>query len=198
MLVDDVSRETLDQLEAFSQLVARWNSKINLVSRKDDLWSRHVLDAIQIMPSGKSLSGLWLDLGSGGGFPAIPCAIVAKNHSMDLRFHLLESDLRKCVFLKAAVTEFDLNVKVINERIEEAEPQGADIISARALADLAKLLELSERHALPQTVFLFQKGQKFAQEIHEARKLWMFGCEIVPSKTAIDAATLRLKDVSRV
>ena len=143
----DVSRETFERLEVFSEVLTKWNPKINLVSRKslEDLWTRHILDSVQVFeiaPNTKT----WLDIGSGGGLPGIIVAILAAERSPETKVTLMESDQRKCAFLRNAARECGVQVTVKSQRIEEAEPESAGVMSARALADLDILLGYSERH----------------------------------------------------
>jgi len=96
----DVSRETLDALKCFEDLVVLWNPAINLISNSSvsDLWSRHIVDSAQLFLFTLPDEGLWLDVGSGGGFPGIVVSIIAKELAPSLRVVLVESDKRKCVF----------------------------------------------------------------------------------------------------
>ena len=137
----DVSRETFARLETYVGLIQKWNPRINLVSRNslDDLWIRHIEDSLQVARA-IPMPDRWVDLGSGGGLPGLVAAILAAEESPDTRFTLIESDQRKSVFLRTVARECDLNVQVISDRIEKAKPQKADVLSARALADLTTLL----------------------------------------------------------
>ena len=96
----DVSRETLDALKYFEDLVVLWNPAINLISNSSvsDLWSRHIIDSAQLFLFTLPDEGLWLDVGSGGGFPGIVVSIIARELAPSLRVALVESDKRKCVF----------------------------------------------------------------------------------------------------
>ena len=194
----DVSRETLEKLKAFAELVRKWNPKINLVSKSslDDLWSRHILDSVQIFEIATG-RGKWIDLGSGGGFPGIVVSILNQE---ERRFDvvMVESDQRKSAFLRTAIRELDLAAKVKTERIEELECLEADVLSARALADLTKLLGFVELHLKPGGVALFPKGQSWQREHEEARQDWTYDLETVASKTNSDAAILKIKEIARV
>ena len=157
----NVSRETLADLEAFERLVRQWNPKINLVSKSslEDIRTRHIEDSLQLYEL-NNRAGKWLDLGSGGGFPGLVLAIADKNGARSNQFHLVESDQRKCAFLQTAARELGLEVQIHSQRIEQLEPQEADVVSARALADLPSLLELAHRHMKPDAVAYFPKGKK--------------------------------------
>ncbi|MFG6529299.1 MULTISPECIES: 16S rRNA (guanine(527)-N(7))-methyltransferase RsmG [unclassified Sulfitobacter] len=194
----DVSRETFEKLKAFAELVRKWNPKINLVSKSslDDLWSRHILDSVQIfeLATGR---GNWVDLGSGGGFPGIVISILnQEEHRFDVV--MVESDQRKSAFLRTAIRELDLAAKVKTDRIEELECLKADVLSARALADLTKLLGFAELHLKRGGIALLPKGQSWQREDLEARQDWTYDLETVTSKTNPDAAILKIKDIARV
>lgn len=195
-----VSRETLDRLEVFDGLLRRWNPAINLVSKRslDEVWTRHILDSAQLFSRSANVSGTWADLGSGGGFPGLVIATLAEQMAPDMRVVMVESDKRKSAFLSAVVRELSLAAEVVADRIEMVAPIGADILSARALAPLPKLLEYAERHLAPDGIALFPKGASWKDEVREARERWSFELEMVPSLTEPSAIILKLKGISRV
>lgn len=158
----NVSRETFQKLEQFANLTVEWNKAINLVSPTTipDLWWRHIVDSAQLYPLiGDDIHHI-VDLGSGGGFPAIILAILADGTK---KFTLIESDNRKCIFLREAIRTIGLkDVTVITDRAEKAQPQQADLVTARALAPLTQLLEWAKPHG---SQFLFPKGEQVDDEI---------------------------------
>lgn len=198
-LKTDVSRETFERLELYVALIEKWNPRINLVSKASllDLWDRHIWDSAQIFDI-HSTAELWADFGSGGGMPAIILAIFAKQHQTDVDFHLVESDQRKCAFLRTVIREAELKATVSACRIEELEPLKANVISARALTDLNGLLGFVERHSGPDAVAIFPKGETWEKEIEQAQQFWSFECEEFRSKTNPNAAILKIKDIARV
>ncbi|CUK13758.1 Ribosomal RNA small subunit methyltransferase G [Ruegeria denitrificans] len=194
----DVSRETIDRLEIYVDLVRRWNPKINLVSRNslNDVWSRHILDSVQVFRCAEQIEH-WVDLGSGGGFPGMVCAIMAVDEVPDAKFTLVESDQRKSAFLRNVVRESGANCAVISKRIEAVDPLNADIVSARALADLPTLLSFCDRHLQKSGTALLPKGASWKKELNDACKEWNFDCETITSLTEPQAVILRIKGVSR-
>ena len=198
-LKTDVSRETFERLEAYVALIEKWNPKINLVSKSSlpEIWDRHIWDSAQIFDIAVEGS-VWADFGSGGGLPGIVLAIFAKELRPNMQFYLVESDQRKCAFLRNAVREIGLNVKVHAERIEVLDPIGASVISARALTDLNGLLEFVERHSAKNGVAILPKGETWEKEILQAQENWSFEYEEITSKTNNDAAILKIKDFARV
>jgi len=198
-LEPDVSRETMKRLVLFHGLLVKWNARINLVSRSslNDFWVRHVADSVQVFrlaPSART----WADLGSGGGFPGLIVAILAKLERPDLNVTLIESDQRKSAFLRTVIRETGVSCNVIPERIEKAERQAADIVSARALADLTELLAYSERHLAAGGTALFPKGVTWQKELEIARTQWSFDVEVIESQTMPGAAILKIEGASRV
>ncbi len=139
----NVSRETLQRLDVYADLLRRWTCKINLISKSslDVLWERHFLDSAQLLTFAPSTARIWVDLGSGGGFPGAVVAVLAAEMRPDLRVTLVEADQRKAVFLRTLLRETGVAGDVLAKRIEELPPLCADILSARALASLSDLLE---------------------------------------------------------
>ncbi|TDE37003.1 16S rRNA (guanine(527)-N(7))-methyltransferase RsmG [Antarcticimicrobium sediminis] len=194
----DVSRETMDRLNRFVAVLEKWNPRINLVSRNSisEVWTRHIADSLQVFRCTTPI-GHWVDLGSGGGFPGLVIAILAQEMAPDLRVTLVESDQRKSAFLRTAAREAGVRCTVITERIETLEPQEADILSARALADLETLMDYTQRHLKPGGVALFPKGVTWKKECVAARQRWNFNAEQITSKTDPDAVILKIEGVSR-
>ncbi|WP_300518448.1 16S rRNA (guanine(527)-N(7))-methyltransferase RsmG [Aliiroseovarius sp.] len=194
----DVSRETLARLDGYAGLLTKWNPAINLVapSTLGQLWTRHFLDSAQVLeiaPEGRT----WVDIGTGGGFPGLIVAILAAEKRPDLRVTCIESDLRKATFLRTVAREIGVKADVISKRIEQVDPLGADILSARALAPLAQLLSYAERHLSPNGRALFLKGANHAAEMQEALEKWTFRADTYPSKTSSEAVILSLGDIRR-
>lgn len=194
----NVSRETQEKLTAYEDLVKKWNPKVNLVSKGslNDLRERHILDSFQVYDLAKS-KGHWVDLGSGGGFPGLVVAILNDQERM-YKVTLVESDQRKCAFLRTVIRELGVAAEVRNERIELLNPLEADILSARALADLPSLLEYSKRHLKPTGTAIFPKGASWRTEVAEAQDHWSYHCEAITSETNPNAAVLLIKDIVRV
>ena len=158
----NVSRETISRLEAHMALVEKWQSRVNLVSRSSvgDMWMRHVLDSAQLaafIPPGDARI---MDVGSGAGFPGVVLGIMR-----DVKLELVESDGRKAAFLEAAVKEFGLNATIHNARVEAMAPTGADIITARALAPMPRLLKFLDAHLKPGVRCLLHKGERVHEDL---------------------------------
>lgn len=195
-----VSRETLERLERYVALLKKWNPAINIVSRStlDEVWTRHMLDSAQILNLAPADSQTWVDLGSGGGFPGLVVAILAKEKAPDLRVTCVESDVRKATFLRTVARETGTEVTVHAQRIETVPPQNADVLSARALAPLSRLCEFANRHLKPDGFALFPKGESHAQEVKDALENWSFQTDTYPSKTNPNAVILKLGEIRRV
>jgi len=195
-----VSRETLAKFATYAQLIAKWQRAINLVSPTtiDQIFARHIADSLQVFTVRPTNQGLWLDIGSGAGFPGLVCAVAAQDVAPQLVFRLIESDKRKAGFLREAARQLSVSVDVLTTRIEETNPQYAQIISARALAPLSKLCELSAPHLEPDGTALFQKGRSHEKEQRAADQVWMMTREILPSKTEPDAVIYRIGNLRRV
>ena len=196
----DVSRETMSDLEAFVSLVEKWNPRINLVSKVslELVWERHVWDSWQVLSIADDIKQKWTDIGSGGGFPGLLVAIHAKYNCPERQVTLIESDSRKCQFLRTVSRELKLNTKVMNERVEKVEPMRSDVVSARALTALEGLLTYADRHLTANGILIAPKGASYQSEIEAARLNWMFDCTVHPSKTNQDAAILEIGSIKHV
>jgi 16S rRNA (guanine527-N7)-methyltransferase len=190
----DVSRETTDLLKAFLELVEKWNGKINLVapSTLAEGWDRHVVDSAQIFRYAEGHGAKWLDIGSGGGFPGIVIAIMARQLAPGVHVTMVESDKRKCVFLREACRELNISAKVICDRVENLAPFGASILSARAMASLDQLLTHVSRHLAKDGVALLPKGRNTGQELADAHRNWAFQSESHESLTDPAASIVKI------
>lgn len=195
-----VSRETIERLELYGDLLRKWNPKINLVSKAtlDDLWTRHIQDSAQLFGLAPTMATTWADFGSGGGFPGLVIAIIAKELNPQLQITLVESDQRKCAFLRTVARETECNVQILAKRVENVPPLNANIISARALADLNTLLTLSGSHISQDGLCLFPKGLTWEKELAEARDSWLFDCEAVKSETQENSVILKIQGIHHV
>lgn len=198
-LLQDVSRETIERLREYEKLALKWTKKINLVSAGDasQIWERHILDSVQIYDLAP-VDGDWIDIGSGGGFPGVVAAIIAKEKMPSRLFTLVDSDQRKCAFLRTVNRELNLNIKVFAERVEEMKPVDAEVLSARALDDLTGLLAHAARHLSPKGIALFPKGSQWRKEHEEAQNHWSYDLEVIKSETNPEATILKIKELTRV
>ena len=196
----NVSRETLQHLLDLVALVEKWTPAINLVSKATmpHLWQRHILDSAQLFPLIPPAATSLLDLGSGGGFPGLVLAIMARDAAPELHVTLVESDQRKATFLAEARRQLHLSSTIAVQRIEALAPQNADVLTARAVAPLAVLCGYANRHLRQGGVALFAKGAQVDDEIAEARLQWRFNLTRHPSKSDPVATILALTDVCHV
>ncbi|MBL6595834.1 MAG: 16S rRNA (guanine(527)-N(7))-methyltransferase RsmG [Candidatus Puniceispirillum sp.] len=158
----DVSRETIDKFQAYLQLLEKWQRRINLVANSTlaEAWQRHILDSGQLAALYPPQTTRVMDVGSGAGFPGLVLAIMG-----GVTVDLVESDQRKAVFLSTVIRELGLPAKVHNQRIETLPRLFPDVITARALAPVPKLLKLIENQLSPEIVCLFLKGAAVEDEL---------------------------------
>jgi len=196
----NVSRETMQRLEQYAALLCKWNSTINLVSKASvkHLWQRHIVDSAQIYQLTQHPITHWADLGSGAGFPGLVIAIMAMEGGSPAKITLVESDLRKSTFLRSVIRETGVKATVINDRIENISPLKADILSARALADLSSLLDFADRHLATTGTALFMKGENWQKELAEAQSKWHFQYQLATSTTETGPVILKIQGISRV
>lgn len=197
---DGVSRETRDRFSLYEDLLRRWNRSINLVSSRSlaDFQRRHLADSLQLLGLVSPSARHWIDFGAGAGFPALPVAIIASETLPFLRFVLIESDQRKAAFLETVIRQTGVHASVRIERAEAVEPLSADVVSARAFADLETLLKLMYTHGRVGCTGLFPKGRSVNEELAGVRKRWTFSLEIEQSRTHPNGVILKIGDLSRV
>jgi 16S rRNA (guanine527-N7)-methyltransferase len=187
-------------LESFAALLGKWNRTQNLVSREtvDQLWPRHISDSLQLLKYLRSTDRNIVDLGSGGGFPAIPLAIAS---GAGRRFTLVEPIAKKASFLRTASRELglDLDVKACRaEQLDLAALGPVDLVTSRALAPLARLLALAQPLLQPQTRAIFHKGREHVDELAESDAHWHYDVLVHQSDTdrsgvLLEFSNLRLK-----
>jgi 16S rRNA (guanine527-N7)-methyltransferase len=195
----NVSRETLDRLKLYADLLTRWQTKINLIAPATipQLWHRHMLDSAQLLPLIPATARRLLDFGSGAGFPGLVVALCLGT-ARAARIDLYESDQRKSVFLAEVIRQTGAPARILTQRIEDATDKTADLVMARALAPLPKLLALAERVWHPGMTGLFLKGRELDKEIDSCRDHWRFAYDRVPSATDSAASILLVRSLSRV
>ena len=210
-----VSRETLGRLETYAALLQHWQTVKNLVapSTLEVLWPRHIADSLQLLALADGTK-VWMDLGSGAGFPGMVIAIALMDKGSDppifsasggvgltllgrgvrpggsdtvAKIHLVESNARKCAFLAEVARKTRAPVEIHGDRIEllveKRRIESVEVVTARALAPLAKLLGYAQPFLSADTRCLFLKGREAGREIEEARDHWQFDVRLVPSQT---------------
>jgi len=192
-----VSRETLERLKLYADLLIRWQKRINLIAPATipDLWHRHMLDSAQLLPHIPDSAQHLVDLGSGAGFPGL---VVALCLIRPVRISLYESDQRKSAFLREVIRQTGAPAVVHTQRIEETDDKTADLIMARALAPLPKLLPLAERFWHPGMTALLMKGRDVQAEIASCSQGWRIAYDLIPSATDSAASILLVRSLSRV
>lgn len=196
----DVSRETMQKLQKFVELLTSWNQKMNLVSRNslDCVWDRHVLDSMQLIKHiPVSISHL-LDIGSGSGFPAVVLAILMQTKIPEAKVTMVESIAKKTMYLKDVCEKLNLdNVNVVNSRVENISLPVPDIITARAVASLEVLCGYVAKIGNKNTESLFLKGRSYEMELLEAQKNWKFDLQICSNKYCDDGVILKLSKLRK-
>ena len=216
----DVSRETIARLATYESLLKQWQKAVNLAapSTLDAIWHRHFADSAQLLPLAPT-ARTWVDLGSGAGFPGLVVAILLADHGVTstpdpspqggggttpTRVTLIESNARKCAFLRGVVRQTGISaargsVDILSIRIETAATQtnlsAPDVVSARALAPLDKLLAFAAPLFTSSTVGLFLKGRDVAAELKAAERTWNFDVELVQSRTERDARIVVVRNL---
>lgn len=193
----NVSQAVQSKLNTYVALLEEWQGKMNLVSDSTlpVVWTRHILDSAQVERYLTPSDRVILDLGSGAGFPALVLAIL--DESKNRTVHLVESDGKKCSFLQAVADACGLQVVIHNERIEKMPVFKADVITARALAALDKLVGYAKPFIGERTRCLFLKGKKADEELKLCAKKFVFAVEKHPSITSDEGKILCLTGVKK-
>ena len=198
-LFQDVSRETFEKFSIYYQTLIKWQNSINLISKNtiERVWERHFLDSAQLYNITKEIDGNIIDFGSGAGFPGLILAMMGNK-----KIHLVESDQKKCTFLREVSMLSETNVTVHHNRIEDLEYFDVELITARALAPLNKLIDYAEaftknsssNQKLPKLLFL--KGKSYKKEILELGERKSFSIEEFESITDKLGKILYIKKIN--
>jgi len=196
-----VSRETQQRLESFVALLLQWQQTTNLIapSTIPKLWTRHIADSLQLLDIVPNAT-VWVDFGSGGGFPGIPVACALADRP-GAKVHLVESNGKKAAFLREAIRVTGVPAVVHARRIEDCGDSFGDkidVVSARALAPLKILCDQAFALIDRGAVGLFAKGQDVAAELTEAAKYWRIEAETVPSRTGADGCIVAVRRLTRL
>ena len=182
----NVSRETFEKFVVFEKTLIKWQNSINLISKNsiDDIWIRHFLDSAQLYKITKNFNGNIVDFGTGAGFPGLILAMMGHKN-----IHLVESDQKKCTFLREVAMITETDVTIHNKRIENLEFFDVELVVARALAPLNKLIDYTEAFTKKSLVsqnlpkMLFLKGNSFQKEILQLNKSELFSIQEFESIT---------------
>jgi 16S rRNA (guanine527-N7)-methyltransferase len=195
-----VSRETFDRLVVFEKMFQKWNRSINLVaqSTSGDVWQRHILDSAQLARI-EPAATRWVDLGSGGGFPGLVMAFLLAERD-GASIDLIESNRKKASFLQTVVGQFNLPARVVARRIDDSHAlvSTPQIVTARALASLSTLLDLSAPWLTSGARGLFHKGRDYRAEVQESVHRWSFDLVEHPSVTDASGVILELSNLRPV
>ncbi|MEM1105311.1 MAG: 16S rRNA (guanine(527)-N(7))-methyltransferase RsmG [Pseudomonadota bacterium] len=191
----DVSRETLTRLDRVVATLDAWRGRFNLIGPREwpRLWGRHIADSLQLAPLVTGCRRI-VDLGSGAGFPGL---ILACALGDEAEVTLIEATQKKCAFLRAAGDAAGLRIDVRQSRIEAVSGFPADVITARALAPLPKLLELSAPWTQQGAFCVFPKGSSVDEDVRTAQRAWDFQLSVRKSRTSSTGRILKLWEVRR-
>ena len=186
----NISRKKENKLEIYVRLLEKWQQRINLVSSKTlhCIWQRHILDCAQLTAYLPSSSCRIMDIGAGAGLPGLILAILTS-----CEVHLVESDTKKVAFMRMALAETNVQAIIHHTRIEDLPHLNIDVITARALAPLSKLIQLTQVQDHPGLSYLFLKGKGVNQELTELLTSSTLTAVSYPSITDQHASIIHLK-----
>jgi 16S rRNA (guanine527-N7)-methyltransferase len=187
----------LADLETFAVRLAEANAVMNLVGPDTlpDIWNRHFWDSAQLLALAPE-ARTWADLGAGAGFPGVVLAILLKD-TPGAHVWLIDSLGKRCRFLQQVVEELDLPATVINGRAE-AQTLAVDVVTARAVAAMDKLLAYAQPYLQRGARGLFLKGEKAELEVAEARRLWQFESDLSVSRSDPRGRLVSVRSLRRV
>ena len=196
-----VSRETLERFETWRRLLEETSAHTNLVGRGTlaEFWHRHALDSwqvLELMPK----AARWADLGAGAGFPGLAIAFGLMERGVEAGHVLMvDSVAKKMAFVNQVIKETKAPAIARADRVESIHPvPEMDVVTARAMAPLGKLLGYVHPFVEKGAVALLPKGARYNEELTEARKSWTFEAEVLPSRTSPEAAILKIRGLARV
>ncbi len=187
----NVSRETIERLNVYHTLLVERSTTLSLVGRATlaDAWERHFLDSAQLYPLVLGRGSI-LDIGTGAGFPGLVLAIMGINP-----MHLADNNQQKVAFLRDVADATKTLVTIHNVKAEALPKMDTAIVTSRALAPLSTLLAMGAQFHEAGAEGMFLKGRKAHEEVAEARKLWNFDLERLPSLTSPESSILRLRQI---
>lgn len=188
-----VSRETSNRIRVFIATLDAWRGRLNLIGRNEGrhLWRRHVFDSLQLVPHLPQAARSFVDLGTGAGFPGVVLACALYERPERIRIAMVEKSPRKAEFLNAVSRATGVAFDVLPVRAEETQPpQRFDILTARALAPLDRLLGYASNWLAPDGVALFLKGKETSEELTRASESWTFHATERPSLTSAEGRLL--------
>ena len=195
-----VSRETMERFQIYVDILVDWQAKTNLVAKSTlgAVWQRHICDSVQcrsIIPKATN----WLDIGSGAGFPGLVVAIM-EIENPDFKMQLVESNAKKCAFLRKVARETGTNVEVTLGRVESVAKQNVQtqVVSARALAPIDQLINLTQGWINQGAVGLFPKGRDYLVELEKCRGVWEFDLVTHDSMIENNSVLLEISDLKKL
>jgi len=198
----NVSRETLEHLKIYAETLIKWQRRINLVgpSTIETLWMRHFADSLELCEHAPPGAKGWLDIGTGAGFPGMVIAICGQDKNIQV--DLVESNSKKCAFLRDVARRTKAQVFVHNCRVESIDSQAIqdispDVVTARALAPLDLLLDLTEIPLKSGAVGVFPRGQDVEAELTACAKYWKMRTEIVERNYGLPGKVLVVHECAR-
>ena len=195
-----VSRETIDSLKIYEQILLKYNKNLNLIGKStiNEVWNRHFLDSAQVIDLIDKKIKTCLDIGSGAGFPGLVLAIICKDRNLNTNFNLLEKSRKKCIFLKEVCYELNLNAEIICQDIENIQKIQSDVLIARAFKPIPKIFEIIHKkiNFEKKIVLFLGKKQKFL--LNEVSKNWHIEYKQRNSVTSNDSLIIEIYKLEKI
>lgn len=193
----DASDRAMADMELYLELLTDWSGRMNLVgpSALRSFWPRHALDSAQLLSLAPD-AHRWVDIGTGAGLPGIVLAILGRDRP-GMAVQLVESLTKRVVFLREVVFRLELPATIHHARAEALRMSETEVVTARAVAPLPRLLEHTAHLFSPGSTGLFLKGRNVEAEVEEALQNWRFHYALSPSQSDPEGRILRVWSVRR-
>ena len=168
---EKVLKESKQDIEKYIKILLEWQKHVNLISKNTipDLQKRHILDSAQLWKYIPDSSKTLTDVGSGGGFPGIILGILNKSAGFPLAITLIESDIKKAIFLREVNRQLGLKLNILSERVEKVDNLKSDIITCRAFSELNQIFILCQKIVSRETIWILPKGKGYKEEIKKCQ-----------------------------
>ena len=194
-----VSRETINSLNYYEDLLLNNNKKFNLISKNTEkiIKTRHILDSAQVIDFIDKNSKICADLGTGAGFPGIVLSILFKERKYPIRIDLYEKSPKKCQFLSQVVKKLDLNAIVLEKNVLNQKNLNADTIVSRAFKPIQSIFEIVTKNFVDCKNLILFLGKNGKQALLDASKVWEFEYKEQRSKTSDDSFIVNIKGIRK-
>ena len=194
----NVSRETIEKLNKYKDFLISSNKVLNLIGKttENNIFSRHFIDSAQIYDLIEDKTEI-IDLGSGAGFPGVILKILMDYNKKVVNITLIEKSPKKCEFLRDLTDKLDLNIKIVNLKIENFKLNKISTIVSRAFKNTVDTIDILFKNNDKIESIILLKGKTYQQELEDAKKKYTFYAEKFRSITSDESFILKITNIKR-